>query len=144
MLSRVGAGLALALLLPQTPQTPVAAILGTWRGTSICVDRQVDRACQDEQVIYQLDSALGPRGPVRMSADKLVGGVRQPMGVLRLSYGPGTGNWSAELTARVHARWSFAVRGDVLEGTLVELPSGRLVRRATARRVPMPTSGPPD
>ena len=144
MISRVAAGLALALLLPRTPQTPVAAILGTWRGTSICVDRQVDRACRDEAVIYEVDSASSSRGPVRMRADKVVGGVRQPMGVLRLGFDSTTQIWSAELTARLRARWSFAVKGDVLEGTLTELPSGRLVRRATARRAPRSSNGPPD
>ncbi len=144
MISRVAAGLALALLLPQTPQTPAARILGTWQGRSICADRQVDRACVDEEVIYDVDSASSPRGPVRMRADKVVSGVRQAMGVLRLGFDSTTQVWSAELTARLHARWSFAVRGDVLEGTLTELPSERLVRRATARRAPEPRSAPPD
>lgn len=140
MISRVAAGLALALVFPQTP---AAALRGTWHGTSICVDRRVDRACQDEEVVYEFDSAPSPRGPVRMSADKIVSGVRQPMGVLRLEFDSRTQLWSAELTARLHGRWSFAVRGEVLEGTLTELPSGRLVRRATARRAPTSGNGPP-
>lgn len=125
--------LALALLL-QVPDTPAARILGTWRGTSICVDRQVDRACQDEEVIYDIDSASSPRGPVRMRADKIVSGVRQPMGVLRLGFDSTTHIWSAELSTRFSGRWSFEVKGDVLEGTLKELPSERLVRRVKAHR----------
>jgi hypothetical protein len=42
----------------------------------------------------------------------------------------------------VRMRADKVVSGDELEGTLRELPSGRLVRRATARRAPKPGSGP--
>ena len=69
---------ALALLAAQGPPTPAALIAGTWHGTSSCLDRLVDRACQNEEVVYQIDSAAGPRGPVTIRADKVVNGVRQP------------------------------------------------------------------
>jgi hypothetical protein len=128
--------LSLAGLIFQEPGTPAAMIVGTWRGTSTCVDPQADRACRDEVVVYDVDSAAGPRGPVRMSADKVVEGVRQPMGLLRLQYDSASHSWFADFTARVHARWSFEPRGDVMVGTLRELPSARLVRRVTVRRGP--------
>ena len=118
----------------QKPDTPAAKILGTWRGTSICADPQVDRACRDEEVVYDIDSAAGPSGPVRMRADKVVGGVRQAMGELRLRYDSTTDTWSAEVVTRFRSRWSFAPRGDVMAGALAELPSQRLVRRVTVRR----------
>lgn len=126
----------LAGLLLQAPGTPAARILGTWRGTSTCVDKQTDRACTDEVVIYDVDSAAGPRGPVRMSADKVVDGVRQPMGVLRLQYDSTSRTWFADFTTRVPVRWRFEPRGDVLVGTLTEEPSARVIRRVTARRGP--------
>lgn len=132
------ASLALALLVFQAPETPAAGILGTWRGTSICVDRQADPACSDESVIYEVDSAAGPRGPVRMLADKVVNGVREPMGALRLQYDSTTRSWSAELTTRLHSRWSFEPQGDAMAGALRELPSERLVRRVMVRRTPKP------
>jgi hypothetical protein len=123
-------------LIVQGPGTPAARILGTWRGTSTCVDRQTDRACSDEVVIYDVDSAAGPQGPVRMSADKVVNGVRQPMGLLRLQYDSTSHSWFADFTTRVHGRWSFEPHGEVMVGTLRELPSARLVRRVTVRRSP--------
>lgn len=127
--------LPLALLAAQGPTAPAAQIVGTWRGTSTCVDRQVDRACQDEEVIYDVDSAAGPRGPVSIRADKLVQGVRQPMGAFRLSYDSSTASWTAEFTtARFHGRWTYQVRDSAMTGRLSEVPSQRLVRRVAARR----------
>jgi hypothetical protein len=132
-------GLACAALSPtrlsaQSRPGPVAGILGTWHGTSICVDRARDTACHDEEVIYQVDSAAGPAGPVRMVADKVVDGARESMGELRLRYDTTTRAWSAELRARSHMRWSFEPKGDAMSGTLIELPSGRLIRRVAVRR----------
>ena len=98
----------------------------------------MDRACSDEAVIYVVDSAAGSRGPVRMLADKVVGGVREPMGVLRLQYDSISHSWSEELAARFHGRWSFEPQGDVMVGSLTELPSGRRVRRVAVRRTPKP------
>jgi hypothetical protein len=130
--------LPLALLTAQGPTAPAAQILGAWRGTSTCVDPQVDRACHDEEVIYVVDSAAGPRGPVSMRADKVVQGVRQPMGAFRLTYDSSTASWLAEFTtARFRARWTFEVRDSAMTGRLSELPSQRLVRRIAARRLPV-------
>ena len=134
MSTLAGTVLTLAVLVCQTPDTPAASILGTWRGTSTCVDPQVDRACRNEEVIYEIDSAAGPRGPVRMRADKVVGGIRQLMGVLRLDYDFATKTWSAELTTRLHGRWSFTPQGAVMVGALTDLPSQRLVRRVNVHR----------
>jgi len=53
-----------------------AGLVGTWRGTSICADREHWPACNDEQVIYE--ARLKHRAPdtVTVSADKVVNGVR--------------------------------------------------------------------
>ena len=115
--------------------TPADRITGAWHGTSLCVDKQVDRACHDEEVIYVIDSAAGPRGPVRWQADKIVNGVRENMGVLRLTYDSTAQNWFFDMHTRYHGRWTVAVRGDSLLGDLQELPAHRLVRRIAAGRV---------
>ncbi len=128
--SRVG----VAVWDPQA-QTPAAAIVGTWHGTSICVDKQVDRACKDEEVIYEIDSAAGPRGPVRMSADKIVNGARDNMGVFRLTYDSSADLWYADLNMRIRARWTFVPHGNSIVGDLSELPAHRLVRRVEVWRV---------
>jgi hypothetical protein len=130
----VGAVWLLAAFTFQTPDTPAAKVLGTWRGTSICADPHVDRSCRDEEVVYDIDSAVGPSGPVRMRADKVMSGVRQSMGALRLRYDSMTHTWSAEIMTRFQSRWSFEPHGDVMAGALTELPSQRRVRRVTVRR----------
>lgn len=121
-------------LSAQAAPSPASAILGSWRGSSTCVDPTRDTACRNEEVTYQVDSAAGPSGPVRMSADKIVNGSRQPMGDFRLSYDAAQRLWSADLQTRMPIRWSFAPNGCQMSGTLTELPSGRVIRRVTARR----------
>jgi hypothetical protein len=39
---------------------PVDEIVGTWRGTSACVDRQSAPACTDEEVIYEIVASPRP------------------------------------------------------------------------------------
>jgi len=117
------------------PQGPADRIVGTWHGESTCVDKEVDRACKDEEVIYEIDSAAGPRGPVRISADKIVNGARENMGVFRLSYDSSADQWFADLNTRIRARWTFVPRGNSIVGDLSELPAHRLVRRIAVWRV---------
>jgi len=128
--SRVGVAVG-----DQQRPTPADRILGTWHGESICMDQQVDRACKDEEVIYEIDSAAGPRGPVRISADKIVNSLRENMGVLTLKYDSSADRWFADLNSRIPARWTFVPHGDSIVGDLSELPAHRLVRRIAVSRV---------
>lgn len=125
---------ALVLLALQASRAPADIIMGAWHGTSLCADKQVDRACHDEEVIYVIDSAAGPRGPVRWQADKIVNGARELMGISRFTYDSTAGTWFWDLNARGRARFTFAVRGDSLIGDLREVPSQRLVRRIAVGR----------
>jgi hypothetical protein len=125
---------SLPFLSAQAAPGAANAILGTWRGSSICADPARDTACRDEVVIYQVDSAASPNGPVRMRADKVVNGSRQPMGGFYLTYDTLQRVWSVELQMRIQARWSFAPTGEQMSGTLTEVPSGRLIRRVAVRR----------
>jgi len=129
------ATLPLLLILRQTPQAPAASILGTWRGTSTCADKAHDTACHDEVVIYEFDSSASARGPVRWVADKVVNGTRENMGALRLQFDTMTHAWSIDFNTRIAVRWSLEPRGDHMVGTLVERPSGRIIRRVSVRRV---------
>jgi hypothetical protein len=131
------------LLLAVTPALVAAAappaaerILGTWRGTSICVDKATDRFCKDERVVYVFQPIEGRRDSVQLEASKIVGGKIELMGVIGLTRDSLTGVWSYEFTSSrgQHARWAYQVRGAALSGTLVDLPSGRLVRRVAVRR----------
>ena len=114
---------------------PDDGILGTWRGTSTCVDRQRHPACKDEVVIYGFRRKAGEEGVVTQKADKIVEGQVVPMGELDFRWDAGRRAWTSEFrNERVHILWSFMVRGDAIEGTLVDLPDGSLVRNVAVKR----------
>ncbi len=127
-------GFVCLLLLLQGSHAPADLIVGTWHGRSLCADKQVDRACHDEEVIYVVDSAAGPRGPVRLEADKIVNGVRESMGAFRLTYDSTAKIWFVDITMRTSMHWSFTLRGDSLLGEAREMPASRLFRRIAVGR----------
>lgn len=105
-------------------------IVGTWRGTSACVDRQAAPACTDEKVIYEIVASSRQPGTVTLSADKVVDGKRLPMGDLDFTRDDASQSWTSELKApRPHALWRLSVKGTTLSGTLTLLPSKAVVRR---------------
>src|SRR6187549_3400698 len=88
-----------------------AEIVGTWRGTSRCVDRVAAPACNDEQVIYEISATPGRESAVTVNADKVVDGKRVPMGALDFARDPKDGSWTSEFeTPRVHAIWRLVVK----------------------------------
>jgi len=109
------------------------AILGQWQGTSLCTNREVAPSCKDEKTRYAF--TRGSEGKIRCAADKLVGGEFAPMGELDFDYVPAERRWTCELkTPGSHAVWSFAVDGDRLTGTLVDVPTGAQTRKVSAAR----------
>jgi hypothetical protein len=113
------------------------AILGIWRGTSVCVNREVAPACRDEAVIYDFrERTPAAAGKLTLNADKIEDGKAVPMGVLDLAWDSKEGAWTYEIqNARAHALWIFKQpAGDDLSGTLVTLPERTLIRKAAARR----------
>lgn len=127
---------ALALVLVQVSVSVAQSpILGTWQGTSTCVDKVAYPACKDEVVVYVIQPLGAGADSVTVQADKIVNGARISMGDLQFGRA-GEGTWLAEFqTARYHDRWTLTLEGDRMTGTLVDLPSGRLVRNLTLRRV---------
>lgn len=129
---------AAGLLMPAAAvaQDAAAAILGTWRGTSLCTNRDVAPACKDENVVYVFEHRDGtPPGSLLLHASKIVDGATLPMGDLEMTLDPATATWSSEIrNERVHAIWSFTVEGEVLKGTLIDVPTKAQVRKAEARR----------
>src|ERR1051326_301967 len=94
-------------------------VTGTWEGESICTVRP--SACHDEHVIYEIKA--GSEKKFTMSADKVVNGERQNMGVLDCSYDGKT--LSCPFAKGV---WAFAVNGTKMTGTL-KLTDGALFRK---------------
>src|SRR5262245_56592552 len=81
------------------------AITGTWRGSSLCVNRQALPSCADEQVVYDIAATAGKAHTVTVKADKIVDGQRVPMGVLDLTQDAAAGGSTTDIeTARTHAR----------------------------------------
>ena len=113
----------------------VGEIVGTWSGSSVCVDRQAAPACNDEKVVYEINASSGKPDTVSVKADKVVDGKRVSMGDLEFTHDAKSGTWTSELdTPRVHALWRLTVNGATLTGTLTMLPSKAVVRKIDLRK----------
>src|SRR5215471_18717198 len=116
-----------AILLSVLAAPAVAAaedaksIVGVWRGTSTCVNREAAPACRDEEVIYEFRELTPPvAGKLSMKADKVVNSKVEPMGELDFAWEPKEKAWSCDFqTPRFHGLWSYRVlEGGDLAGTL--------------------------
>ena len=109
-------------------------IVGTWRGTSTCVDRVAAPACSDEQVVYEVATSPDAPEKVTIKGDRIVDGKRVFMG--DLEYTPAKdGSWTAEFQSpRVHSQWRLVVSGDSMTGNAILLPSRAVVRRLALQR----------
>ena len=113
----------------------VDKIVGTWSGSSVCVDRQAAPACNDEQVVYDINANPGKPNTVTAKADKVVDRKRVSMGVLEFTHDAKSGSWTSEFdTPRFHALWRVTVDGAMLTGTLTLLPSKAVVRKIDLRK----------
>ena len=114
---------------------PIDEIVGEWRGSSICVDREAAPACTDEQVVYEIAATPGKPMAVTVKADKIVDGKRVPMGELEFARDVKDGSWTTVIeTPRVHAIWQLTVKGGAMTGTMRLLPSNAVVRKMDLRR----------
>lgn len=138
MALRTGAAAVLALALSQhAPAAPARRdeILGTWKGTSTCVDRSRHPACKDEVVVYEFREKPGAPDAVSLQADKIVDGQRVTMYEQDFVWDAGEGAWLGEFRVRNnHGLWKYVVKGKSMEGTLVDLPEKNLVRRIAVTR----------
>jgi hypothetical protein len=136
------AGPGRGLILDGTPRSgrgqgggTVDEIVGTWSGSSVCVDRQAAPACNDEQVVYDINANPGNPTTATAKADKVVDGKRVSMGVLEFTHDAKNGSWTSEFdTPRFHALWRLTVDGAILTGTLTLLPSMAVVRKINLRK----------
>jgi hypothetical protein len=129
----------LAMLGAWLPQTAAATpgpsqLLGTWRGTSICVDRVAAPACTDETAVYEF-TAGAKAGTVHWKAGKVVNGTRQEMGEAEMAYDASEACWKAEISGpRLTSAWRMAVSGAHLTGTARLLPGNATVRTLDLRK----------
>jgi hypothetical protein len=110
-------------------------LLGTWHGTSTCVDKKAFPACKDEEVVYEATSVPGSEA-VTVKADKVVDGKRLFMGDLTFER-QNDGTWVAPLESpRYRGRWTLKIEGDRMTGDLLDIASGKQVRAVSLRRQP--------
>lgn len=132
--SRVLAGLLLGATGLIAEDGAASKIVGTWKGTSTCVDRKAAPACNDESVVYEITTIAGAADRVSVQADKIVNGERGTMGVLEFRLGA-DGSWTSEFQSpRARSGWRLVVDGDRIAGTGTLLPSNAVIRKIELER----------
>jgi hypothetical protein len=112
------------------------AFVGSWRGTSMCTNRQAAPACNDEQVIYDISAPAGTPDVLVVKADKIVNGQREPMGEITFHPEPASARWVSEIsTPRVHAMWHLSIKDGGMTGGMFLMPSRTAIRAIELRRV---------
>jgi hypothetical protein len=115
--------------------TRPGVILGWWHGTSTCVKAPWNSACNDEDVLYEFVPASPDSLRSTLHAFKVVGGERDSMGDLPITFLPDAQAWEADITTRRGGiRWTFRLRGDTLVGQLVLRPDMQVARHVVALR----------
>ena len=127
------------LVLPHVWVPTIAqdvAIIGSWQGTSVCVDKVHFPACKDEQVIYDVRRKGSSTDTVTLRADKVVNGVREFMAEFEFSRAPDSA-WVATFeNPRVRIRIVLRVHGSQMTGVLTDEASARRIREIVVARVP--------
>ncbi len=112
------------------------ALVGSWRGTSVCTNRQAAPGCTDEQVIYDISAPAGAPDALVVKADKIVNGQREPMGEVTFHPDPASARWVSEIsTPRVHAMWHLSIKDGALTGGMFLIPSRTAIRTIELRKV---------
>lgn len=106
------------LLLGLASFQQAADIVGTWRGTSVCVDKKNHPACNDEQAFYEIRAVRSSRDTVIVKAQKMVNGTAELVSEDKFAR-HADGSWQADVPApryRIHI--TLRVAGDSLTGIL--------------------------
>ena len=120
---------------PQGQGSEISKLAGDWSGESICVNKEKFPACNNEQVVYHVVVASGKTETVTITADKIVNNKPETMGTFDFVYNAQRQTLTSEFkNDKVHIIFEFAVKGDVLEGTLATLPDRTLVRRIKVKK----------
>ena len=113
----------------------ISKLAGNWSGQSICADKEKFPSCNDEQVVYRIVVTTGKPNAVTITADKIVNGKPETMGVFDFVYDRRKRMLTSEFkNSRVHLIFELAVKGDILEGTLAALPDKTIVRHIKVKK----------
>ncbi|HEV7551279.1 MAG TPA: hypothetical protein VGP65_06340 [Candidatus Angelobacter sp.] len=121
--------LAIAIASPQSAQTakPADALIGDWRGDSICVVR--DSACRDEKALYHVKK-LGQPDRFSLQADKIVNGQAVNMGTIDCVYATERKTLTCEFAKGII---HLTLRDSRLEGAM-NLTDGTLWRNISLKK----------
>jgi hypothetical protein len=114
------------------PDGGKAALIGDWRGDSICVVRE--SACHDEDSLYHITQVPEKAGRFSLKADKIVGGKPVTMGTSECSYD--AKEHILECTIPTGSSLRFTVGGNTLRGTMT-LADKTLWRKITLKKLGM-------
>jgi hypothetical protein len=109
-----------------------SAVLGDWRGESICVVRE--SACHDEDSRYHVTKLAAKPGWVSMKLDKIVNGKTVTMGIMDCGYSAAKQSLTCEFPRGV---MRFTVSDDKMEGTMTLL-DGTLWRKIILKKTLAP------
>ena len=99
------------------------AIVGDWRGDSICMARE--SACRDEDSLYHVAKLAGKPGWFSMKLDKIVDGKPVTMGTTECSYDSAKRALTCEFPRGV---FRFTIQANKMAGTM-SLTDGTLWRK---------------
>ncbi|HYV23768.1 MAG TPA: DUF3224 domain-containing protein [Pyrinomonadaceae bacterium] len=115
-------------VLGESAMAQSSGLAGDWTGESICVGEI--GACHDEQVVYHVSVDGTDATRVKIGADKIVDGRPDFMGDIFLKYDAAKNTLIGNLESpRGRGVWEFTVKGNMMWGTLSQLPEKRIVRQ---------------
>ena len=113
----------------------ISTLVGNWTGESICADKKKFPGCNDEQVIYRVVQSRDKANTVTITMDKLVNNKPETMLVDDFVYDAQKRMLTSEYkNSRVHLIIEFAVKGDIIEGTVTNLPDKAVVRHVKVKK----------
>ena len=112
----------------QGPTGAAPAIIGNWKGASICQEKE--SPCNDESVVAHITRGAG-RDSFVVQLNKVVGGVEYPNVEVTCMVGAASG--STLCRDGVDRLWRWKLDGDVLNATLIF--KGQEYRKMALERV---------
>ncbi|MBZ5683233.1 MAG: hypothetical protein LAO24_24345 [Acidobacteriia bacterium] len=114
------------------PGSAAPAVVGTWEGESKCT--VPSSPCHDEHVVYQIASASGDQGTLKLDAYKVVNGEQEFMGTLSCQYAKRLLSCSGRTDHQ--DLWEFAVTATTMQGTLRIGTEKQLYRKIQVQKKP--------
>jgi len=124
----------ISLVISAVLLSDMSAFVGTWRGTSTCVNRTFAPACKDEVVVYEVARTEKPE-IAHLKAYKIVQGEKGLMGESDFTFDAKRGCWASEFrNDKVHIVQCLTIDAKTMTGTLSDVPTGTKIREMALTR----------